>query len=50
MGIVNWRKVAQDRDGWRRATWEVLILLGSGATKEKVIPILGVIKKNKPIN
>jgi hypothetical protein len=28
MGIVNWRKVAQDRDGWRRATGEVLIFLG----------------------
>jgi hypothetical protein len=28
MGIVNWRHVAQDRDGWRRATTEVLILLG----------------------
>jgi hypothetical protein len=20
MGIVNWRQVSQDRDGWRRAT------------------------------
>jgi hypothetical protein len=28
MGIVNWRQVAQDRDGWRRATREALILLG----------------------
>jgi hypothetical protein len=28
MEIVNWRKVAQDRDGWRKATGEVLILLG----------------------
>jgi hypothetical protein len=27
MGIVNWRQVARDRDGWRRATREVLILL-----------------------
>jgi hypothetical protein len=27
-GIVNWREVAQDRDGWRRATGEDLILLG----------------------
>jgi len=26
MGIVNWRKVKQDRDGWRRITREVLIL------------------------
>ena len=25
---VNWRKVAQDRDGWKRATGEVLILFG----------------------
>jgi hypothetical protein len=28
MGTVNWRQVAQDRDGWRRATGEELILLG----------------------
>ena len=28
MGIVNWRKVAQDGDGWRRATMEALVLLG----------------------
>jgi hypothetical protein len=28
MGIVNWRHVVQDRDGWRRATMDVLILLG----------------------
>jgi len=27
-GTVNWRQVAQDRDGWRRATGEVLVLLG----------------------
>jgi hypothetical protein len=26
--IVNWRQVAQDRDGWRRATSEALMLLG----------------------
>jgi hypothetical protein len=26
--IVNWRQVAQDRDVWRSATKEVLILLG----------------------
>jgi len=44
MGIVNWRKLAQDRDGWRRVTWKVFILLDSGATEE-VIPILGVIEK-----
>jgi hypothetical protein len=30
MGIVNWREVAQDRDGWRRATRKSL----SGATEE----------------
>jgi hypothetical protein len=28
MGIVNWRPVAQERDGWRRAAREALILLG----------------------
>jgi hypothetical protein len=28
IGIVNWRQVAQDRNGWRTATREVLILLG----------------------
>jgi hypothetical protein len=28
MGIFNWRKVAQDRDGWRRAVRKVIILLG----------------------
>jgi len=28
MGLVNWRQVVQDRDGWRKATGEVLILLG----------------------
>jgi hypothetical protein len=28
MGTLNWRKVAQDRDGWRRAAREVLIRLG----------------------
>ena len=27
-GIAKWRQVAQDRDGWRRATREGLILLG----------------------
>ena len=26
--FVKWRQVAQDRDGWRRATREGLILLG----------------------
>jgi hypothetical protein len=28
MGIVNWRKVEQDRNGWGRATGEDIILLG----------------------
>jgi len=27
MGIVNWRQVVQDEDGWRRATGEGLIFL-----------------------
>jgi hypothetical protein len=31
MQIDNWRQVAQDRDGWRRATREALIFLDSGA-------------------
>jgi hypothetical protein len=28
MGIVSWRQVAQDRDGWRRANRQEVILLG----------------------
>jgi len=28
MQIDNWRQTVQDRDGWRRAMREVLILLG----------------------
>jgi hypothetical protein len=28
MGIVNWKQVAQDRDGSRTATREALMLLG----------------------
>jgi hypothetical protein len=28
MGVVNWRKVVQDTDGWRRATGKAHILLG----------------------
>jgi hypothetical protein len=28
MGIFKCRQVAQDRDGWRRATRKVLIILG----------------------
>jgi hypothetical protein len=27
-GIVNWRQVKQDRDGWRRVIREVLLLVG----------------------
>jgi len=36
MGFVNWRQVLQNRDERRRATREVLILLGEwGHTKEQ---------------
>jgi hypothetical protein len=28
MRIDNWRQIVQDRDGWRRAMREALILLG----------------------
>jgi len=35
MGIVNWRQVKQDRDGWRRVTREVFIFLDSGAREEE---------------
>jgi hypothetical protein len=35
MGPVNWRKVAQDRDGWRRATRERLSFWDSAATEEE---------------
>jgi hypothetical protein len=28
IGSVNWRQVAQDRDGWRSVIGEALILLG----------------------
>jgi hypothetical protein len=34
IGIIKWGKVAQDRDGWRRATGEHLSFLDSGATEE----------------
>jgi hypothetical protein len=27
-GILNWRQVVEDRNGWSRATEETLILLG----------------------
>jgi hypothetical protein len=35
MGIVNWRQVAQDRDGWREPLGTYLTFLDSGATKEE---------------
>jgi hypothetical protein len=35
MGFVNWRQVAQDRDGWNRATREVLIFLHIGVTEDR---------------
>ena len=28
MGIVNWRQLAQDSDGWMRAIGEALVFLG----------------------
>jgi hypothetical protein len=28
MGIVSWREVKQDRNGWRKVTRDVLILVG----------------------
>jgi len=28
MGIVNWSQIAQDKNGWKRATREALDLLG----------------------
>jgi hypothetical protein len=28
MRIVNWRPLAKESDGWRRATAEALVLLG----------------------
>ena len=28
MGIVNWRQVAQDREGWRSDNVEALVFLG----------------------
>jgi hypothetical protein len=28
MGIFNWTQIAQDRNGWRRVTREVLTLYG----------------------
>jgi hypothetical protein len=35
MEIVNWRQVAQDRNGWRRATREALILLGQQSHRRR---------------
>jgi hypothetical protein len=34
MGFVNWRQVAQDRGGWRKATGRHLSFLDSTATEE----------------
>jgi hypothetical protein len=34
-GIINWRQVAQDRDGWRRETEEAIIIFDVGATLEE---------------
>ena len=35
MGILNWSQVAQDRDVWRRATGEALILLRQEPQKKR---------------
>jgi hypothetical protein len=35
MGVVNWKQVAQDGDGWRRASGEALFLLDGGNTEEE---------------
>jgi hypothetical protein len=35
MGIITWRRTAQDLAGWRTATGEVLILLGEGEEEEE---------------
>jgi hypothetical protein len=35
MGIVNWRHVARDRDGWRTATREALILPGQWSHRRR---------------
>jgi len=36
-GIVNWGKVAQDRDGWRRTTGETLVLLGQWSNRRRIL-------------
>ena len=38
MGIVNCGQIAQDRDGWRRATGEALVLLGMVEPQKKNTP------------
>jgi len=35
MGIVNWRQVPHDWNGWRRAMGEPLILLRDGSRRRK---------------
>jgi hypothetical protein len=35
MGIVNWRQVAHDRNGWRRGTGDPLILLRQWSRRRK---------------
>jgi hypothetical protein len=35
MGIVNWRQVGQDGDGWRRATEKALILFGQWSQRRR---------------
>jgi hypothetical protein len=37
IGIVNWRQVTQDRDGWRRAKRRSLYFLDNGATEEDLL-------------
>jgi hypothetical protein len=48
MGFLNWRQVGKDRDGWRRATMEALILLGwwnhrrkKEGKKERIARVIG---------
>jgi hypothetical protein len=36
LGIVIWRKVVHDRDGWRRATRKALILLGFWSHRRRI--------------
>jgi len=57
IGIVNWIEVAQDRDGWRRATGRRLSFLEGGATKDKeevgranINPRITVLARSKYFN